>query len=314
MAESTLCGPSNALHGLQKHATIDRTLQQDRLVARHPSSQGFRSSAGPNIGVLDPEFEAFQAGSVPPPELQSHHFAQSPNIPPTHIPDWASDFQRLHVSQRPSPIAQLQHRSQAPIQGATTGGWHQEFLQAQNSVRQGSTQNLGAQGNFGGIGMTGFGMQGPSLYGGMSVGIQGSEAHTQYLVPQEGDEIYDDAAFERAFEAANSELVQQGSLESERDLPREESADALDGHGSSVDAEKEVEQRQHDEQGEEDPDELARTAGQLLDSVKDNQSQKFQESTFLSLMRRIRDREVRVEGDKMVEVGNTPSATADDHL
>jgi hypothetical protein len=145
----------------------------------------------------------------------------------------------------------------------------------------------------------------------MSMGIEGSEVHVQPFVPRQGDEMYDDAAFEQAFEAANSELAQQGSLEPGRGLP---SADALNDYMRLVDVEAEAAQRQHDEPGEEDPDELARTAGQLLDSVRDNQSQKFQESTFLSLMRRIRDREVRVEGDRMVEVGNIPSMTAVDHL
>jgi hypothetical protein len=162
--------------------------------------------------------------------------------------------------------------------------------------------------------MTGFGMQDTSLYGdGMNMGV-GSEAHTQHYVPQQGGEIYDDAAFEQAFEAANLELAQQENLESGPELLREEGYSAADGYNSSVEVEAETAQRQQDEPKEEDSDELARTAGQLLDSVKDNQSQKFQESTFLSLMRRIRDREVRVEGDKMVEVGNTPSATTVDHL
>ena len=49
-------------------------------------------------------------------------------------------------------------------------------------------------------------------------------------------------------------------------------------------------------------DELARTAGTLLESVKHEQSQKFKESNFLSLMRQLRDREVRVEGDKIIDV------------
>lgn len=50
-----------------------------------------------------------------------------------------------------------------------------------------------------------------------------------------------------------------------------------------------------------DDEELARTAGRLLDSVSDNQSQKFQQSSFLALMRQLRDHEVRVEGDKIVD-------------
>jgi hypothetical protein len=34
-----LCGPSNALQSLQKHSSVDRTLQQDRLVGRHSPAQ-----------------------------------------------------------------------------------------------------------------------------------------------------------------------------------------------------------------------------------------------------------------------------------
>ena len=47
--------------------------------------------------------------------------------------------------------------------------------------------------------------------------------------------------------------------------------------------------------------ELAQTAGVLLDTVSDNQSEKFQQSSFLALMRQFRDHEVRVEGDKVVD-------------
>jgi hypothetical protein len=50
-------------------------------------------------------------------------------------------------------------------------------------------------------------------------------------------------------------------------------------------------------------DELAATAGALLQGVSHDMSKKFQESEFLALMRRLRDGEVRVEGNDMVEVG-----------
>ncbi|KAK5141332.1 hypothetical protein LTR04_002650, partial [Oleoguttula sp. CCFEE 6159] len=59
--------------------------------------------------------------------------------------------------------------------------------------------------------------------------------------------------------------------------------------------------------------ELAATAAQLLDSVADNTSQKFQESTFLALMRKLRDHEVVVQGDKMVEVSPTPLVSTTIH-
>lgn len=64
----------------------------------------------------------------------------------------------------------------------------------------------------------------------------------------------------------------------------------------------EVPKDERDQRARNEADELARTAGELLDNVKHDQSQKFRESNFLSLMRQLRDREVQVEGDKIVDV------------
>jgi hypothetical protein len=68
-------------------------------------------------------------------------------------------------------------------------------------------------------------------------------------------------------------------------------------------------QKQEEEQHQprHNDDEMAETAGRLLERVSDNTSEKFQNSQFLSLMRRLRDREVRVEGDKMVDVSTAQS-------
>lgn len=54
---------------------------------------------------------------------------------------------------------------------------------------------------------------------------------------------------------------------------------------------------------EDENDELARTAGELLDRVAHHKDQKFQDSNFLSLMRQLRDREVQAKGDMIVGVG-----------
>jgi peroxin-5 len=48
-------------------------------------------------------------------------------------------------------------------------------------------------------------------------------------------------------------------------------------------------------------DDLAKTAGLLVDSVKSEANPKFQNSTFLRLMRQIRDGEVVVDGDVLKE-------------
>jgi peroxin-5 len=50
-----------------------------------------------------------------------------------------------------------------------------------------------------------------------------------------------------------------------------------------------------------DDDALARTAGELLSSVSSATNPKFASSTFMDLMRKLRDHEVAVEGDKVVE-------------
>ncbi|EJD35295.1 TPR-like protein [Auricularia subglabra TFB-10046 SS5] len=50
-----------------------------------------------------------------------------------------------------------------------------------------------------------------------------------------------------------------------------------------------------------DADELSRTAGVLLDAVKTDTSEKFAQSEFLGFMRQLRDRELVVDGDRVVE-------------
>jgi hypothetical protein len=59
---------------------------------------------------------------------------------------------------------------------------------------------------------------------------------------------------------------------------------------------------------ENNPDALARTAGQLLDSVRHDQSAKFQNSQFLELMRQFRDKEATVQGDRIVGAGMNNAA------
>ncbi|KAG9622796.1 hypothetical protein KCU64_g20608, partial [Aureobasidium melanogenum] len=76
-------------------------------------------------------------------------------------------------------------------------------------------------------------------------------------------------------------------------------------NGLSEDLMNEQAERQRQEQRELDrqnDDELAQTAANLLERVSDNQTSKFKNSAFLGLMRQLADREIRVEGDKMVPV------------
>ena len=50
-----------------------------------------------------------------------------------------------------------------------------------------------------------------------------------------------------------------------------------------------------------DADELARTAALLLENVKDEQNPKFKKSQFMSLMQKLRDGDIIVEGNQIVK-------------
>lgn len=427
-----LCGPSNALQNFQKHTTVDRTLQQDRLIGRQSPAQGFRSSPGPNAGALDSEFEAFQA-LRPGPSQDFQHFAPQFAPPPPQqfaqapqLPDWASDFQRLNIT-NPAPQVLQQHRPQA---ANAPSAWHQDFMRQQTPVPQAPVMQQNTYGGMSGYNMGGFAgqsfMQTPNF---QAAPVSGTLQGNQYA--QEAIPAFDEAAFEQAFDQAQQDMFAEAEAEqrraesaqanpevlgldrsgemdplliriretrpavysaiqvwSETGLGRTEEAvsflenmNRLEQSGDLVqdaneakwivdslqrivdrDAPQEVktgaeklitainerlmsqypltarvpmsEERiwgeleaagymrspelQHVEQEPEkkeeqprvnDDDEMAETAGRLLERVADNTSEKFQNSQFLELMRRLRDREVRVEEDKIVEVNEQTTAS-----
>lgn len=60
-----------------------------------------------------------------------------------------------------------------------------------------------------------------------------------------------------------------------------------------------------------DPDELARAAGSLIDAVRHENNPKFQSSAFLGLMKQLRDQEVVIEGNQMVSREDASSWASD---
>ncbi|GAB1736879.1 hypothetical protein NU219Hw_g8905t1 [Hortaea werneckii] len=351
-----LCGPSNPLQQFKAQTSLDRTLQQDRLRS-HASpahQQGFRSH-DPNVGLLDPEFEAFQAGHPPPPDAFHHgppqafagrggggmHMGMVPAAP-----DWAADFQRMNLSSPPPPPAQQQH--QPMPQGS---GWAQSFQQhiAQSAPRAQSTASPSPlafqQRARYGAGYGGMGFQSqfapqhqqPMFGAGMQQG-KGKEAVT--------DEVFDDAAFERAFEQARDDMLDESQvgleglqhsteyrqdtsgelvdqIQREREIqeqlqemrpelskgmqdPAIQEANALEDLAQQPE---QMEEEKQENKGQDD-DALAATAEELLNKVEHNKTDKFKNSQFLGLMRKLRDREVKVEGDQMVEtMVSQPSVT-----
>lgn len=318
----SMCGPSNALQNFQKHSTVDRTLQQDRLVARAPQSQGFRS-VGHSAGALNPEFEAFQAGQLPLQHSEPQHFSQGfhaaqrmNNVGSAGSAAWANDFQKMSLS--PAPGLQQTHLSQPQQQ--IGGGWHEEFRQAQN-------HSVSAEGRHGfsapverlsSIAGAPFGMQTGGNFQNTMLRQQPLGFYNAQSLPQNQQqqplaqaEAFDEEAFARAFDqAAETELAAQISegaslsqeiQDSSQTVDEPIGADAIH-HPDDADYQPMTPQQESDD--------LAKTAGQLLNSVKDNHSDKFQQSVFLQLMRQLRDKEVVVQGDKIRPANEANAASS----
>ncbi|CAP85339.1 hypothetical protein E8E15_001080 [Penicillium rubens] len=308
-----LCGPSNALQNFQKHTSVDRTLQQDRLTSRQSPVQGFRSQNSQE-GILDPEFAAFEGNLAGPalPNLQHPaHFGAPSQHAAVHHPaahgasnaSWASDFQNLQISGPSHPVSQLQRPHIAPA--AAHGGWHAEFMAQQQgpmSLAQQTPQMHGAyQPSF----TPSYQMYGSSMN--QMQPLQGMQTE------QQNTQQFDESAFEAAFDQARADMELQGV-----DIAQQDNQEHLQETNKVDISEPAIQEQirlgsdlipQSDKQNPEtqsrDADELARTAGQLLDSVRNEQSEKFQQSNFLALMRRIRDREVEVEGDDFRETAQS---------
>lgn len=119
-------------------------------------------------------------------------------------------------------------------------------------------------------------------------------------VPAQTESASTAAAFDAAFEevAMMDAASQQDALDA-LDLATEEAIPVEISSPTLIDQPQPASEQPLDKSQETDA--LARTAGELLDSVQSDQSDKFRESKFLALMRKLRDKEAKVEGDKLVE-------------
>ena len=205
-------------------------------------------------------------------------------------PSWAADFQDLHVDRAPaSPIPQSQFRREAPLQHTVPGAWHQEFLRQHTQMphKQSVHQRLNG-------GSTNHGVYNDAFNG-------LTQSDVPFTLVQQRQPDLDQAEMERAFEDVSFEQAELLESLPAMDLVHDIRVTDETRIGSDTILEESAQENQnHSDQ--DNADELARTAGQLLDNLKHDQSQKFQNSSFLSLMRQIRDREVHVEGDKLVDV------------
>lgn len=213
-----LCGPSNAVQNLAKHSSVDRTLQQDRLVSRQSPSQGFRSY-DPNVASLDPEFEAFQNGQGPSlagpswaaSSLNNLHARPPPfqSVSPAPSASWTQDFNRLSISSPQQP--QFQPAPQA---------WHNHF--AQNAQQSAALHAPSSQ------------IQPPSARFQPSLAFNHMYSAPQYASQPQSfqqqqqqhlpQDHFDEAAFEAAFDAA----LQDAAIEQDSSMHEHEQLDSFD--------------------------------------------------------------------------------------
>lgn len=331
-----LCGPSNPLQQFQKQSSLDRTLQQDRLSTRQPPSHGFRSR-DPLAGQVDADFEAFQAG-VPLSELPAYHHPPRPNAfaPTAHTPSWATDFSHMQISQSPA-IYQQQHVSMA---GPSNANWAQGFREhlSQAAPRaQPSTHSPQAFQHMARYGMSSFHNNYPQTSFAPNVISKGKEPVVEDFDEAAFERAFNQAsldmvaeteaveetvetqqpAYETGASTANFSSDAQSYMDVQdlsHTLSQDNEARALEDANRAAELERlenepvvdqDITMLEQEEQiaanAQADDDALAATAKELLEKIQHNQTDKFKNSQFLNLMRKLRDREMRVEGDQMVE-------------
>ena len=235
-----------------------------------------------------------------------------------------------------SPPPQV-HQGYTPQQNAGGVGWHQEFAQQQGAGVTQQNVHTPAQGMGMGMGMNSGYRYSPMAsqmnMGGQMGGFTSpmSQSSNQQVQP----EAFDEAAFEKAFEeAAQHEAAQVESAQNEdvsgEVLQQEAFQNGLAEQTAALSQFEEIaqptenlmeaesdnlnlprigadtipyHQKTTPQQVQNAPDDMARTAGQILNSVSNDQSAKFKGSQFLELMRLIQAKEVVVQGDDFVGTG-----------
>jgi len=347
MADS-MCGPSNGAKNLLAHVDRDRTHHQDRLVNAPQAGPGnaFRSHTPLSNGA-EMAFGGFQQGGAPMDAAFGHGLDM--NAIGSIVPHTAGG--RAYGHPAPGVPTMMGHigpgapaaRLASPATGGTS---HQEWVGQFSGMQLGpavagpstampvqahpATMSPMSQMN---LQQASFGMP---MYGGAAFGLQNptmnplTHQQPQATLPQDNAAAIDVEAFNRAFgeyDDANFETELAGWSETQQ-LANTEFAEAQDRwmaeHGPHLEtsaaptaAEMEVidadlENLAQEQDKRRSDDELARAAVDIVNSVADNTSDKFKNSRFFELMRRIGNREVVVAGDSFVSATTGEAVTTTD--
>ncbi|KAF9469921.1 hypothetical protein BDZ94DRAFT_1317018 [Collybia nuda] len=273
------CGPSNPLQGLSKQFDQDRGAQQDHFGAGRAGSSR----------------ETFRTQQAVALDSDAARFFSAPTDSSPAFNPRTYDVSALRAA-LPAAI-------QSPIQpppATVSAGWASDFMQ-QRPIH---TPPLPLE-NAGGRSMYhGDDVLDPQIH---QKSMMGYEARTQWSTRLVGQVIAPMPSLVRASPIHVQTPVVTNQVSWDKEFSAQELRVAVPS-SASLDDIQQNQQILHERPAE--GDELAKTAGLLLENVKDEQNPKFQNSEFMGLMKQLRDGRVIVEGNQMVEnIGQSTSTT-----
>ncbi|GAA97101.1 uncharacterized protein L969DRAFT_96980 [Mixia osmundae IAM 14324] len=306
----TDCGPSNPLQQFQKQLNNDRGISQDQFsrpdTGRAHTGSSFRTYRRAHVGIATDDaarFFASASSSAAPYDLASLQSALQVQSHPQQsaVPAWAMDFAAHEVNALPRHEAYTQafHESSGGTQWQQDSESDALASSKLPSADQTHIMALARMDSSYSQANTHLGPHHPALRSHPHQMLDLHRFQHSYSAPQptsssvvsQSEQVID--ALLRAQRTADWEAAFKG-LEDSTTLSQAEKAyihESLTARPISP-QNKGV-----------DNDDLARTAGELLQAVRAEQSAnpKFASSTFMSLMRKLRDHEVAVEGNKVIE-------------
>ncbi|KAI0358408.1 TPR-like protein [Trametes cingulata] len=281
------CGPSNPLQGLSKQFDRDRGIQQDQFSAGRagPSKETFRSQYAPAPGVHQDAARFFSGSPSPAPALSA-----APSF------DMSALHRSLPASHLQTPV-HMQSPAQTPALQAGPAAWAADFLQQQpgpsashmlaGKALERQASPMAVEQNMSPMVQNAPGAFMPNVAWNTPMGLNATHFSPMTGVQQGISQIQtpqiDAAKWDQEFRSQELSLNSANPATSAHIAP-------------PVAAERtEPASRAHE------ADELARTAGVLLDTVQGETNPKFKNSAFMGLMRQLRDREVILDGNDFVQ-------------
>lgn len=227
----------------------------------------------------------------------------APAVGPMHHPNLESSWQNLTPPQREQYVKNLQHEQS--FSGNIDPSWAKDYTPSatasqhhlQPSIQHDSPQRRQQFHHS---------MQGPSSIPFRSDMSMRGMGRLNMTGMRMGQDLH---SLSRG--QSSSQQMQQQHLKSDDSTQWDTAFTAYDRQGKSIPLlpEAATQKAPARETTQQDADELARTAGKLVSTVEHETNDKFKQSNFLNLMRKIRDKQAGIQGSDIVETSSDDAAT-----